>query len=389
MTLVLGTRETDPERYRVLLPGEVSVVTSAQALHGQLDTMSEEVLVVIAPEVTMTVATSVAERYRVTRPDLGVIMLRDRIDTEFVTAAMRAGIRDVVSVDDVQGITAAVRRSLNFSSQLRGAMGSDDNVELGKVIMVFGAKGGCGKTTISTNLAEALARLNRGRVCIVDLDLDFGDVAIFLKLDPATTISKALNFGSELDASHVRSIVTPYRENLDALLAPAKPAEAEFVTADVAMNVIDVLRTMYTYVVLDTPPSFAEVTLRSFEKADSYILVTTLDLPSLKNIKVAMETLDALGYPRSKWRLALNRANTDVGLGLSDVEEVLGVPVSASIPSSRDVPATLNTGTTLIADNPDHPVSQAIMQLAIEEAGGEALPPTTKSSLWHRVRQMR
>ena len=389
MTLVLGTRETDPERYRVLLPGEVSVVTSAQALHGQLDTMSEEVLVVIAPEVTMTVATSVAERYRVTRPDLGVIMLRDRIDTEFVTAAMRAGIRDVVSVDDVQGITAAVRRSLNFSSQLRGAMGSDDNVELGKVIMVFGAKGGCGKTTISTNLAEALARLNRGRVCIVDLDLDFGDVAIFLKLDPATTISKALNFGSELDASHVRSIVTPYRENLDALLAPAKPAEAEFVTADVAMNVIDVLRTMYTYVVLDTPPSFAEVTLRSFEKADSYILVTTLDLPSLKNIKVAMETLDALGYPRSKWHLALNRANTDVGLGLSDVEEVLGVPVTASIPSSRDVPATLNTGTTLIADNPDHPVSQAIMQLAMREAGIDADANGAKQSLWRRMRSSR
>lgn len=389
MTLVLGTRETDPERYRVLLPGEVSVVTSAQALHGQLDQNPDEQLVVIAPEVTMTVASTVAERYRVSRPDLGVLMLRDRIDTEFVTAAMRAGIRDVVSVDDVQGITAAVRRSLNFSSQLRGAMGSDDNVELGKVIMVFGAKGGCGKTTISTNLAEALATLNMGRVCIVDLDLDFGDVAIFLKLDPATTISKALNFGTELDASHVRSIVTPYRENLDALLAPAKPAEAEFVTADVAMNVIDVLRTMYAFVVLDTPPSFAEVTLRSFEKADSYILVTTLDLPSLKNIKVAMETLDALGYPRSKWHLALNRANTDVGLGLSDVEEVLGVPVTASIPSSRDVPATLNTGTTLIADSPDHPVSQAIMQLAKHEAGVEDTANSGKTPLWRRMRSSR
>ena len=389
MTLVLGTRDTDPERYRVLLPGDVSVVTSAQALHGQLDTSPDEVLVVIAPEVTMTVAGTVAERYRVSRPDLGVIMLRDRIDTEFVTAAMRAGIRDVVSVDDVQGITAAVRRSLNFSSQLRGAFGAADNVDLGKVIMVFGAKGGCGKTTISTNLAEALATLDMGRVCLVDLDLDFGDVAIFLKLDPATTISKALNFGSELDASHVRSIVTPYRENLDALLAPAKPAEAEFVTADVAMNVIDVLRTMYAFVVLDTPPSFAEVTLRSFEKADSYILVTTLDLPSLKNIKVAMETLDALGYPRSKWHLALNRANTDVGLGLSDVEEVLGVPVTASIPSSRDVPATLNTGTTLIADNPDHPVSQAIMQLAMREAGIDADANGAKQSLWRRMRSSR
>lgn len=388
MTIVLGSPNVDPERYRVLLSSDAEVVTSAQALHGYLDNHPDEMLAVIAPEVTMPVASSVAERYRLNRPDLGIVMMRDRIDTEVVTTALRAGMRDVVSIDDVEGITAAVRRSQNFSNQLRGAMGASIDVETGKVIMVFGAKGGCGKTTIATNLAESLAKLNRGRVCIVDLDLDFGDVAIFLKLDPATTISKAVSYGSELDVTHVRSLITPYGDNLDAVLAPAKPAEAEFVTPDIAMNVIDILRTMYAFVVIDTPPSFAEVTLRSFEKADSYVLVTTLDLPSLKNIKVAMETLDALGYPRSKWHIALNRANTDVGLGQADVEEVLGVPVTVAIPSSRDVPATLNTGTTLVADSPEHPVSKAIFALAEAEAGVTAgsTPARSKKSFWQRVR---
>lgn len=379
MTIVLGSVNVDPDRYRVLAGADAQVVTSAQAMHGFLDANPDEILAILGPETTMAVALSVAERYRLMRPALGIIMLRDRIDTETLSGALRAGIRDVVAVDDVEGITAAVRRSRTLSAQVRGASGTEEREDQGKVILVFGAKGGCGKTTIATNLAESLAHMGKGKVCIVDLDLDFGDIAIFLKLDPSITISKAVGYQGELDATHVRSLITPYRDNLDALLAPAKPAEAEFVTPDIAMRVIDILREMYAYVVIDTPPSFAEVTLRSFEKADSYVLVTTLDLPSLKNIKVAMETLDALGYPRSKWRVALNRANTDVGLGQADVEEVLGIPVAVAIPSSRDVPATLNTGSTLVADNPDHPVSRAIIALAESEAGAGAAVTITKA----------
>jgi pilus assembly protein CpaE len=383
MTIVLGGLNVDPDRYRVLAGADAEVVDSVQAMHGFLDAHPDETLAVLAPEVTMPLATAVAERYRLTRPALGIVLLRDRIDTETLSAALRAGIRDVAAVDDVEGITAALRRSRSFSAQVRGSLGTERHDELGKVILVFGAKGGCGKTTIATNLAESLASLDSGKVCLVDLDLDFGDVAIFLKLDPATTISKVVGYEGELDATHVRSLVTPYKENMDALLAPAKPAEAEFVTPDLAMKVVDILREMYAFVVIDTPPSFAEVTLRSFEKADSYILVTTLDLPSLKNIKVAMETLDTLGYPRSKWRVVLNRAGTDVGLGNADVEEVLGMPIAVSIPSSRDVPATLNTGSTLVADNPDHPVSRAIIALAESEAG-VAKPVVKHKTFWGR-----
>lgn len=383
MTIVLGGLNVDPDRYRVLAGADAEVVDSVQAMHGFLDSHPDETLAVLAPEVTMPLAISVAERYRLTRPALGIVLLRDRIDTDTLSAALRAGIRDVASVDDVEGITAALRRSRSFSAQVRGTLGAERHDELGKVILVFGAKGGCGKTTIATNLSESLASLGCGKVCLVDLDLDFGDVAIFLKLDPATTISKVVGYEGELDVTHVRSLVTPYKANMDALLAPAKPAEAEFVTPDVAMKVVDILRELYAFVVIDTPPSFAEVTLRSFEKADSYILVTTLDLPSLKNIKVAMETLDTLGYPRSKWRVVLNRAGTDVGLGNADVEEVLGMPIAVSIPSSRDVPATLNTGSTLVADNPDHPVSRAIIALAESEAG-VAKPAPKHKTFWGR-----
>lgn len=368
MTVVLATKGADPERYSVILGGDVHLEHSAQDLHGFLDTHPREDLVVVGPDITMAVVTSVAQRYRVERPSLGIILLRDRVEASVLHEALRAGIREVVQADDVQAIAIASRQSRAISTQVRGAIGGHEDTH-GKVVMVFGAKGGCGKTTVATNLAMALAGLDVGRVALVDLDLDFGDVGVFLKLGNQVTISKAVQMPGPMDQRAVQLLMTPYRPRLDVLLAPARPAEAEFVKPELVMDIIRALRETYAFVVIDSPPSFTEVSLQCFEVADSYILVTTLDLPSLKNIKLAMDTMDALGYPRSKWHLVLNRANTDVGLTPDEVEEVLGVAVSAAVPSSRDVPETLNTGATLVEEKPIHPVSLAIMGLARSEAG--------------------
>lgn len=383
MTVVLAAIGADPERYQVVLGGSISLQHSAQELHGYLDQHPEEDLVVVAPTITLPVATSIAERYRVERPALGIILLRDRVESATLNESLRSGIRDVVAADDVEAITAACRASRTLSGQLRGTLGGADT-HRGKVILVFGAKGGSGKTTVATNLAMALSRLDVGKVALVDYDLDFGDVGVFLKLGNTTTISKAVQMGGALDERAVSLLMTPYRDRLDVLLAPARPAEAEFVTPELAVDVIQQLRGMYSYVVIDSPPSFTEVSLRGFEIADSYVLVTTLDLPSLKNIKLAMDTMDALGYPRSKWRLVLNRANTNVGLTQEEVEEVLGFAVSAAVPSSRDVPEALNTGQTLVEEQPDHPVSRAIIDLARSEAG---LPPVVVKKRWFRRRK--
>ena len=151
-----------------------------------------------------------------------------------------------------------------------------------------------------------------------------------------------------IDERAAQLLMTPYRDRVDVLLAPGRPAEAEFVKAELVVDIINTLRESYAFVVLDSAPSFTEVSLQCFEIADSYVLVTTLDLPSLKNIQLAMDTMDALGYPRSKWHLVLNRANAEVGLTREEVEEVLGIAVMAAVPSSRDVPETLNTGAPLL-----------------------------------------
>jgi pilus assembly protein CpaE len=121
--------------------------------------------------------------------------------------------------------------------------------------------------------------------------------------------------------------------------------------------------------------------LRCFELADIYELVTTLDVPSLKNLKVAIDTLDALGYPRSKWNVVLNRSNARVGLGIKDVEDLLGVEVKAEVPSSGAVPAALNAGKTMWETQPDHPVSLAIANLA-RTVTGEKIEKAAKKRGW-------
>lgn len=369
MAVVLTDHQSDVERFRVTLSREVTVVTTAQDLHTWIDAHPDEDLVIIGPSTSMPVACDIAERYRIERPTLGVLLLRTRVEMGIMAQALRAGVREVVPTDDLEALVSASKRSLELSQLLRGTGRPDQEGSRGRVIVVFGAKGGGGKTTIATNLAAAIAGFGVGSVCLVDYDLEFGDVAMTIRVEPVVTISRAIHMQGELDNRAVAALVTSTDLGFDVVLAPTTPADAELITPDLAEDVIRNLAQMYAFVVIDAAPSFHEMTLRCLEHGDALVLVSTLDVSSLKNIKVALETLDALGMPRSKWRIVLNRAGGNIGLSNEDVEDMLGVPISVSIPSSRDVPVALNNGQLIVLAQPDHPVSRALRRLAELECG--------------------
>jgi pilus assembly protein CpaE len=121
---------------------------------------------------------------------------------------------------------------------------------------------------------------------------------------------------------------------------------------------------MFQYVVIDTPPAFTDHVLAAFDESDVLALIATLDIPALKNLKLTLETLDLLNYPRDKWRIVLNRSDSKVGLAMNEVEKTLGVPIASEIPSSRDVPASINRGVPIVLESPNHAVSAAIKQFA-------------------------
>ncbi len=358
--------------------GKVRAADTLHAVAQMLEGDPAETLVVIGPETPAGEALTFASTLRLIRPSVGVVLARDYVDVNLLTQALRAGIREVVQAGDAAALNAACQRSYEVSMRLLSTAPSPElpRGREGQIVTVFAAKGGCGKTTLAINLAVALSRNSDRRVCIVDLDLAFGDVAISVQLDPAKTIVDALPMAGHLDSTGASSLLTSYQPNLEMLLAPTTPGDAEKIPPPLIGELLVVLRTIFDYVVVDTPAQFSEHVLTAMDNSAHHVLLTTPDVPALKNLRITLDMLDLLSYPRQIRSVVLNRSDSKVGLSLEDVERVVRWPIAAHIPSSREVPISINKGTPLTLANPGHPASQAIYRFAqhrmLEPAGAGA-----------------
>ena len=332
-----------------------------------------EPLVLFGPTTDPGLALDFASRQRLARPALGVLLLRERLDVETMGQALRAGVRDVVDARDIPAVQAACARSLEVSRHLLGAGTPVRAAAEARVVTVFSAKGGCGKSTLATNLAVALAEGGRRRVCLVDLDLAFGDVGIMLQLAPERSIADAANARDRVDPTLVRALLTSYAPGVDVLLAPVGPTDAERIGRDLVARILAAVRTLADYVVVDTPPAFTEAVLAALDVSDVQVLLATPDVPALKNLRVAMDMLDLLELPTQTRLVVLNRSDARVGLTGADVERVLQTPIAVHVPSSRDVPASINRGVPIVVEKPGHPVSRAVRELALERIADD--PP--------------
>ena len=346
--------------------GQVRGADSLGMAAKLLDDDPTETLVVIGPEAEANDALAFAAHLRLARPAVGVVLARDYVNVALLSRALQAGVRDVVLAGDHAALNVACRRSRELSRQLVAASTASDAPGRpdGRIVTVFAAKGGCGKTTLSINLAVALARGTGQRVCVVDLDLAFGDVAVSVQLDPARTIVDALPMAGHLDITGAASLLTRYRPGLEMLLAPVTPGDAEKVPPALVGELLAVLRGMFDYVVVDTPAQFSEHVLTAMDTSAHLVLLTTPDVPAVKNLRVALDMMDLLSYPREIRSVVLNRSDSRVGLNLEDVERVVRSPIAAQVPSSRAVPISINTGTPITLAISGHPVSQAITSFA-------------------------
>jgi pilus assembly protein CpaE len=363
MSILWEVNPTSADNVRLALGGVLRVVESGSAALRQLDDDPAERLLVLGPDVELTAALGVAEQLRLGRPEVGIILMRRRLDMTVLAQALRSGIREVVGADDLGSLTQAGQRSRELSERLSGVTGG--STADGRVVTVFAAKGGVGKTTVSTNLAVELAT-GGARVLLVDLDLAFGDVAISLALMPARTSVDMVAMSGHLDAQGLASVVTTHESGLDALCAPAHPGDAERIPATSVTELLRVARRIYDFVIIDTPPAFTEHVLVALDSSDVTILLGTLDIPAIKNLRLALDTLDQLGHPRESLVLVLNRSDAKVGLSASDVTSALGRPIAVEIPNSVAVPAATNRGEAIVVSQPKHPVSLAVKVLVRE-----------------------
>jgi pilus assembly protein CpaE len=367
--------DTSPEvigRLAALLPPGTHAVDRSDRLLAWLNHRTDEYVVFVGPSVHLDEAAAICESLRLSAPSVSVVLVRDAVDTDVLSRALQSGARDVVLSSDTDAIRAAVDRAQTLWVALRGPGGAAQSAQ---VITVFAPKGGVGKTTASVNLALTLSDHGARRVCLVDLDLAFGDVAITLQLFPKHSIEEAVGTEESLDFPMIEALLTRHDDSLMVLSAPSTPDARDRISARLISKVLRTLKQQFDYIVVDTAPNFDEQTLQALDETDELVVVATLDVPTLKNVKVALETLDLLGIAVDHRHLVLNRADDEVGLDQDRVEAILGVPITVPIPTSVDVAASTNAGNPIVLTKPDHVVSRAFKELAGGLSGDKYLSP--------------
>jgi pilus assembly protein CpaE len=332
------------------------------------------VVVVLGPSVARSRGLAGAEALLAQRTDVGAVLIADSLTTDLFQHAIRSGVRDVLGMPvDTGQLNEAVARVGSTLAPVRPAAPAPSHTEergggdgeLGQVITVFSTKGGAGKSVIATNLGVLLAERTSGTVALVDADLQFGDVAVMLKLAPQHTIVDAVGSFDRLDVGFLESLLATHQPSgLRVLPAPLEPAFADQIGAEQMSTIIQLLRTFCDFVVVDTPAYFNEVVLSLIEDSDEVLLVAGMDIPNIKNVKIGLQTLRLLNTPMSKIHLILNRANSKVKLEVSEVERTLQVKADALIPSDIVVPQSVNKGMPVVTDSPRSAIARSLEQLA-------------------------
>ena len=336
---------------------------------------TEEILV-IAEDVDFNDALIVSEKLRISHPFLMVILIRVRLEMSQMRQAMSAGISNVILQADGAGLARACQQSILITKEIRrtNSGDADELDEMAKVLLVYSAKGGVGKTSLASNMASALARNLNKRVCLIDFDLQFGDIGVALGLDHSKSISDALPEGRLRSIEHATSLITNYKPNFDVVLAPLTPLYAEEISALLAKDLIENLRQVYDFLIIDSPPAFTDVILQAFDLADTYYFVTTSDSPSLKNLALAFDTLKKIGLSVSKCRILVNRFSSKSGVLESEIRELIvnltGIKDITFIGESKEILKTANSGIPVVYGFPRSKASKAINTIA-----GKAIHP--------------
>ncbi|MFJ6535335.1 CpaE family protein [Paenarthrobacter sp. NPDC091711] len=336
-------------------PDDVLRVLSGQLL---------EVLI-LGPGLESEDAIRLASLFDLQYPEISVV-LASTDAAQVALPAMRAGIRDLLEPSADSGTIRALleRASLAAAGRRRGLGAQvDAGPQGGRIIAVMSPKGGVGKTTISTNLAIGLGRTSPMRVVIADLDLQFGDVASGLLIDPDKTIADAVTGAAVQDSMVLKSYLSVHPAGIYALCAPRNPSQIEQISAEQVGQLLEQLAREFDYVIVDTAPGLGEHVLATLERASDVVWVCGMDIPSIRGLRNGLEILDEIGLVPERRHVVLNFADKRSGLTLMDVEATIGCPVDVTLPRSRSLPYSTNRGIPVLQDGAKDVTLRGLRQL--------------------------
>jgi pilus assembly protein CpaE len=332
---------------------------------------------------------SATEQMAARAPTSAVVMMSVQGEADYLRRSMLAGAREfLVKPFSSDELTTSIRQvhlrereklSRMALVPVRGSNGTAANAdrEPGAIIAVFSPKGGVGRTTIAVNLAVAAATDMGKNVVLVDASFQFGDVGVLLNLNPKN--KSIADLVPELEAGDPESLdtfVINHSSGIRVLLAPPSPEMAELITTAGVKRVLEALRAKHDLVIVDCTSWFNDTTLAILDMADVILTLLSLEITSIKNIRLFLEVADQLGYEADKVRLVLNRADSTLGIRVADVEHSIGRKVDHTIVSDgRSVVYALNRGVPFYLSNREAQVSQDIMRLASEIIGEALVAP--------------
>jgi pilus assembly protein CpaE len=304
-----------------------------------------------------------------------LVLLASNGSPTLLEEALEHDVADVLLLPQLtDNVVFAIRKAGHVGKRLTGPQQRH-----GRIVTVFSPKGGTGKTVSTTNLGASLAKHWGKRALLLDLDLQFGDAAIMLGIEPEKTIYDLVTAPGELDSEKLAGYTTKHSSGLDVLPAPLRPEDAELVTEAKLARLLEVGRESYDVIVVDTSPFFHGPMLATLDRTDELLLVCSLDVPTLKNVRLSLQTLELLSFPLDRIRLVLNRANSKVGMKPKEVEAALERKIAFEVPSDRTVPLAVNRGNPAVLSDSKAEFSRAIRAMAKELVASQAAAKQKKS----------
>ncbi len=381
---------------------DIDVVGAASSGREALDMASKLTPDIILMDINMPDMDGITatEQMAATLPSAAVVMMSVQGEADYLRRSMLAGAREfLVKPFSSDELTASIRqvhsREVDKANRMAavplagtgtgsgsGASSSDGGADPGRIIAVFSPKGGVGRTTVAVNLAVAAATELGKKVVLVDASFQFGDVGVLLNLNPKSkSIADLL---PQLEAGELDSLdmfIIDHTSGVRVLLAPPTPETAELVTPAAIRKVLESLRKNHDLVVVDCTAFFNDTTLAILDIADVILTMLSLEITSIKNMRLFLEVAQQLGYESGKVRLILNRADSALGIRVADVEQSIGRKVDETIVSDgRSVVYALNRGVPFFLSNKEAQVSQDILRLARSVIGERPSVPAGDDS---------
>ncbi|GAA4286417.1 AAA family ATPase [Georgenia daeguensis] len=357
-----GPIPTNPEQLVRLLHGaalpDIIVIDAGSAVRGALE---------------------LTERLRDKFPSIAVLLVSDA-EQEIGLAALRAGVRDVLHPQaDVVTIRAAIDRAAALPTNPSDIVAVPSTLVSGRVLSVVSPKGGVGKTTLATNLAVGLARAEPGSTVLVDLDVQFGDVATALNLTPDYSLLDTVRGPASRDTMALKTFLTLHPTGLYAICAPESPAAADTISGDEVSRLLEMLSSQFRYVVVDTAPGLSEHTLAAMDRTTDLILITSMDVLGVRGLRKELDILAELELQTDTRTVVINFCDPRGGLTIADVSSTIGTSVDHELPVSPIVLPSLNQGVPLLQKSGRDPMVKKLEKIVTQFTAAEV----TKSSGRH------